>query len=138
MFFFTFFVFPFSYKLVLIHSTNNSLESFNVLVYIRRFISKNLDLRTILKASFPVFKVFKGVCGFSFQAYGRFARRGRAFFFKHSFGLDKSRVYDTPGDYSCYVTPLLFGVGCLRLMFFRREGFLFRYFPKCNVSGEFF
>jgi hypothetical protein len=85
-----------------------------------------------LKKSFPVFRTFKGVVGFSFQAYGRFARRGRAFFFKHSYGYDKTRVYDTPVDYSCYVAPLLFGVGCLRLLLFRREGFLFRYFPKIN------
>lgn len=102
------------------------MEAFSVVLFTRRFLTRDLDVRSIISRGFSTLCSFKGVYSFTFQAFGRFARRGRALRLSVKHGTDHSRIYDIPGDYAQYASPLLFGVGSLKVIFFRREGFSFR------------
>jgi hypothetical protein len=106
------------------------METSNMMILIRRFLTKTLDIRNLLNMSKPSFRVFKGLQGYIFKAVGRFARRGRALKFSAKFGLNYSRLHDIPADYSAYSFPLLFGIGNLQAIFFYAERFYFKTYLK--------
>ena len=126
------------FKIIMIRSKSISLETFNILILVRRFLSRHLDIRTILKKGIYVFEKFKGVYGFNIKAYGRFARRGRAFEIKFSRGFDVNRRYDISGDYASLNLALNFGIGCIKAIFFRKPNYFFKnfiFFSSKNLNS---
>lgn len=111
------------------------METSTMVVLIRRFLTKQLDIRNLLSLSRNAFKQFKGIIGYVFYARGRFARRGRALDMKVVFGKNLARIYDFSGDYAEYNFPLLFGVGNLQTIFFYSKRFFLRaYFRHFRFS----
>jgi hypothetical protein len=121
-----------NFRILMVRTKTIAMETFNILLFIRRFLTRHLDIRTILRRGVYVLEKFKGVYGFNFKAFGRFARRGRALELKYTRGYDVSRRYHIGGDYSMFHVPLTFGVGCLKAIFFKKPEYYFKSAIFCS------
>ena len=50
-----------NFRIIMVRTKTISMETFNILLFMRRFLTRHLDIRTILKRGVYVLEKFKGV-----------------------------------------------------------------------------